>query len=127
MAIGGGVRVEGLKQVVRDLEALGLDVSDLKAAFAVIAAEGARRAAQLAPHKSGRLSGNVRGNRAKAKAVVTVGGATVPYAGAINYGWFARNIKPAGFLQKADEQMQPIAVQRLEAEINHQIRKRGLA
>ena len=58
--------------------------------------------------------------------MVTAGRASVPYAGPINYGWPARNIAPSGFMQKADQVMQPRAIQMLETEVNEQIRKRGL-
>lgn len=126
MATSGGVRVTGLTAVVRALLELGLEVDDLKAAFSAIAAEGARRAAGFAPRRTGRLAADIRGNRAKSKAVVTAGRASVPYAGPINYGWPARNIAPAGFMQKADEAMQPFALKQLEDEINRQITRRGL-
>ena len=121
-----GFRVEGLNKVVRDLQTLGVEVDDLKAAFAVIALEGAEHAAAHAPKKSGALSRDIRGNRAKSKAVVTAGRKSVPYAGPINYSWPARHIEGSFFMQKADEEMQPIAIQRLEDEINRQIRLRGL-
>lgn len=127
MAQQVGFRVEGLSRVVRDLQALGLEVEDLKGAFSTIASEGAQRAASHAPKKSGRLAGDIRGNRAKSKAVVTAGRASVPYAGPINYGWPKRNITGAGFMQKADEEMQPKAIQMLEDEINRQIRKKGFS
>lgn len=113
--------------MVRDLKALGLEVSDLKDAFSKIAAEGAEKASQYAPRKSGRLASDVRGNRAQSKAVITAGRASVPYAGAINYGWPARHIAPSGFMQKADEDMQPVAIQRLEEEVNAHIRRKGLS
>lgn len=104
---------------------MGLDVEDLKGAFGAIASEGAKIASAAAPRKTGRLAGNVRGNRARSKATVTAGGASVPYAGPINYGWPKRGISAAGFMQKADQEMRPRAVQLLEDEINHAIRKRG--
>jgi hypothetical protein len=126
MAREPGFRVEGLTAVVRGLQALGAEVEDLKAAFSAIAAEGAEKAAGFAPKRSGRLAGNVRGNRAKSKAVVAAGGATVPYAGAINYGWPRHGIQASGFMQKADQAMEPVAINRLEEEINRQIRQRGL-
>lgn len=126
MAREVGFKVEGLSAVVRNLQALGLEVDDLKDAFSTIAAEGAGAAARFAPKRSGRLAGDIRGNRAKSKAVVTAGRKSVPYAGPINYGWPARNITGAGFMQAADEEMQPKALQMLEDEINRQIRKKGL-
>lgn len=119
-----GYRVQGLSQVVRALQQMGAEVDDLKAAFSKIAERGAEAAAAAAPRKSGRLASDIRGNRAKSKAVVTAGRASVPYAGPINYGWPSRGIEPAGFMQKADQQMQPIAVQMLEDEINNRIREK---
>lgn len=121
-----GFRVQGLNAVVRDLQAMGLEVDDLKEAFSTIASEGARVASGFAPRRTGRLAGDVRGNRAKSKAVVAAGRVSVPYAGPINYSWPARNIKGSFFMQKADERMQPRALALLEDEINRQIRKRGL-
>lgn len=124
---GGGVRVEGLAKKVRQLQALGLDVEDLKDAFADIATEAVDH---IIPHvpvgNTGALVDTVRGNRAKSKAVVRAGKAAVQYAGAINYGWPARNIAPTEYMQKGDREMQPIAVRRLEDNIEQQIRKRGL-
>lgn len=105
---------------------MGVEVDDLKSAFSSIATEAAQIAASHAPKRSGRLAGDIRGNRAKSKAVVTAGRASVPYAGPINYGWSARNIRPALFMQAADEEMQPKAIQRLEEEINRQIALKGL-
>lgn len=127
MADRVGFQVQGLSTVVRGLKALGLDVDDLKGAFSKIAAEGATKAQGYVPRRSGRLAGSIRGNRAQSKAVVTAGRASIPYAGPINYGWPARGIAPSGFMQKADEQMRPVALERLEEEINTQIKKRGLS
>jgi hypothetical protein len=126
MADRVGTRVEGLSRVVRQVRALGLEVEDLKDAFAKIAAEGARRAAAHAPKRSGRLAADIRGNRATSKAVVTAGRASLKYAGPINYGWPKRNILASEFLQKADQEMEPRALQILEDEINQAIRQRGL-
>ena len=122
-----GFQVTGLNQVVRALLAVGVEVDDLKDAFSTIAAEGARIAAGHAPVRTGRLAGDIRGNRAKSKAVVTAGRVSVPYAGPINYGWAARGIEPSGFMQKADKELGPKALRRLEDEINAAIKRRGLS
>jgi len=123
----GGVRVEGLSNLVRDLQAVGVGVDDLKDAFADIAAKGARLAASLAPQRTGALADSVRGNRAKSKAVVAAGGARVPYAGAINYGWPRRNIKPALFMQRASDEMAETAVTDLDRAIERLIAAKGLS
>lgn len=122
-----GVRVEGLKPMIRDLQQLGLEVDDLKDAFSAVAREAAAVLASHVPRLTGRLASSARGNRAKSKAVVTIGRATLPYAGPINYGWASRNIEPAGFVEATDREMAPRAVQRLQDEISKQIRRRGLA
>jgi len=136
-----GYKVEGLTKVVRALKQFGLEVNDLKDAFAAIAAEGAQKAAAYAPRRSGRLAGDIRGNRAQSKASVIAGRARIPYAGPINYGWgrlnaswktgaFATGIRGqyagSGFMQKADEEMRPRAVLLLEENINAVIRQKGL-
>lgn len=126
MAVYGGVRVEGLSAVTRALLELGLEVDDLKDAFSNISREGAQLVARYAPHKTGALAGNVRGNRARSSAHVAAGGASVPYAGPINYGWARHNITASGFMQKADKEWQPYSLRRLEQEINAQITRRGL-
>ena len=105
-ATAGSVQIEGLNQKIRSLQQMGVELDDLKDVFADIAEEGAEVASSFAPVKSGALAESIRGNRAKNKAVVTAGTARgTPYAGAINYGWPKRNIKPALFLQKADDVM----------------------
>jgi hypothetical protein len=123
----GGVRVEGLNKLVRDLQELGLQLDDLKDAFSTVARQGAEKAAQFAPKgKTGRLASSIRGNRAKNKAIVTAGKAKVKYAGVINYGWPRRNIAPSSFMQKADKVMRPVALRKLDEEIEKAIRRRGL-
>lgn len=127
MAGRSGFLVSGLNEVVRDLQAVGVEVEDLKEAFGEIAREGAQVAAEHAPRLSGRLAGDVRGNRAKSKAVITAGRSSLPYAAPINYGWARHNIQPSGYMQKADQEMQPYAVRRLEANVNKSIQRRGLS
>ena len=122
----GGVRIEGLRETVRALEKVGVEVDDLKDAFAPISQEGARVAAGFVQSRSGRLAGTLRGNRAKSKAVITAGRSSVPYAGAQNYGWQRRNITAQGFMQKADEVMEPRSRRLLENAINDAIRRSGL-
>lgn len=126
MAGGEGVRVEGLNALIRDLQKFGAEVDDLKEPFAAIAKEGAQIASSFAPVRTGRLRDTLRGNRAKNKAVITAGRARVPYAGAINYGWPARNITGALFMQKADAEISPRAVEMLDAGIDKIINRLGL-
>jgi hypothetical protein len=124
--MASGVRVEGLNKTVRALQGFGVEVQDLKDVFSEISAEGARLASSFAPKRSGRLSGTVRGNKAKNKAVVIAGRARVPYAGAQNYGWPKRHIKPVLFMQRADAALAPRAVEMLEAGLDRAVGKAGL-
>lgn len=120
------IEVEGLRQLVRDLEAAGVEVADLTSGMAKVAARGAALAAGFAPVRSGALRASVRGNRAKAKAVVMAGKARVPYAGAINYGFKRRNIRPARFLERADQALETEAPQLLEASLDEILTRKGL-
>lgn len=122
----GSVKVEGLNKTLTALQRLGVEVADLKDAMGDIASEGARLASGFAPVRSGHLRNTVRGNKAKAKAVVVAGRARVPYAGAINYGWPKRGIKPSLFMQRADAALAPRAVKMLEAGLDEAIKKVGM-
>ena len=122
----GGVRVQGLREVVRALVDVGVEVETLKEALAPIAERGASVAAGFVRSVTGALAGTLRGNRAKDRAVITAGRGRVKYAGPQNYGWETRNIEPQGFMQKADQVMQPISVGLFESAINDVIRRNGL-
>ncbi len=124
--MGVSVKVEGLNKTLTALQRAGVEVADLKDAMGAIAAEGARLASGFAPVRSGRLRNTIRGNKAKAKAIVIAGRAKVPYAGAINYGWPKRGIGPALFMQKADAQLAPRAVKMLETGLDRAIERAGL-
>lgn len=95
------VKVDGLRRLRSDLRKLGEDTQDLKAANAAVASLVAGAAAVRAPHKSGTLAGSGRGNRAVGKATVTFGGARVPYAGPVHWGWPSRHIAPQTFIPDA--------------------------
>ncbi|GAB3251369.1 hypothetical protein GCM10027425_09260 [Alteromonas gracilis] len=98
-----GVRIDGLKKLRRDLRRLGSDLSDFKDANAAAASLVASEAAKRAPRRpgSGRLARSGRGNRAAGRASVLFGGAAVPYAGPIHWGWTARGIEPQPFVAAA--------------------------
>jgi hypothetical protein len=123
MVVRIDLRVDGDTAVARALHALGADVEHPDRGLDQIAADAATAVADQAPRLTGRLAGSVTGSATRDRAVVTV---TAPYAGVINYGWAEHNISPAGYLQRADEQMQPIALRHLEHDIDRAIRKQGL-
>ena len=101
------VGVAGARELRRTLKAAGDDLEDLKAVNATIARYVALRAAAMAPRRSGTLAGSVRGNQAKTMARVAAGGARVPYAGPIHWGWPRRHIRPQPFLVDAAHVTEP--------------------
>jgi hypothetical protein len=101
VAAAAQVRVEGLPELRRSFRQLVGNVDDLKAANAAVAAFVAAAAAARAPRRSGRLAASVRGNRAVARAQVKAGGAALPYAGPVHYGWPARGIEGQPFVTDA--------------------------
>lgn len=92
------VKVENLSALRRELRKAGDDLGDLKDANASVAQLVATAAASRAPRRTGTLAGTVRGNRAAGKATVNAGGARVPYAGPVHYGWPAHHIEPHPFV-----------------------------
>lgn len=101
------VEVEGARELRRTMKAAGEDLGDLKDANAEVAAYVAAAARGAAPSVSGRLAGSVRGNRAAASAVVKAGGAAVPYAGPIHWGWPSRNIAAHPFVADTAAETEP--------------------
>lgn len=124
--MAGGVYITGLRETTRALEKAGADVEELKDAMGEVASVAASTMAPLVPRISGALAGTVRGNRAKAAAVVTIGKARVPYAAPIAYGWPARNIRPGTFIERTDRVMETRAPEILEAGWSRIMERNGL-
>jgi HK97 gp10 family phage protein len=97
------VAIHGLRSLVRTMKAAELDLADLKAAHAKIAALVLADAAANAPVRTGRLAATVRASATPSYAVVRAGRAAVPYAAPIHWGWRARGIQQQPFLQDAIE------------------------
>lgn len=123
-----GAKITGLRETVRNLERLGVDVEDIRAAFTAIAADVAQEAGVLAPvGETGALRGSIRPGRAKNKAIVRAGtAARVPYAGVINYGWAARGIAATGFLTTPANRDLDKRVARIDTELGALLRRRNL-
>lgn len=121
-----GIKVEGLTQVTRALLELGFEVEDLRAAFGRIAADGLVVYGSFTPRRTGTLRGDYRASKTKNRAQILVGRASVPYARPRQWGWPARNIRPAHYVQKGDRVMETRVVPLLEHEINRIAAKKGL-
>src|SRR5690606_19193897 len=100
------------------------DVSDLSGSLregALVVAKAARP-----PVLTGRLFMSIRPTATKTTGVVRAGGARVPYAGPIHWGWRRRNISPQPFLVTALAARQPQAVQILEKGVAQTIARHNL-
>lgn len=120
---GGVVRVLGLRETIKQLEALGANKQEIIDAN-FHAAETLRKAAlpnvplykgnrgangKLYQYKSpGALRSSLRSSKAKGYAQVLMGNSRVPYANPVHWGWFYdkewfiyKNIKPNLFLYRA--------------------------
>lgn len=122
-----GVYIEGLRETVRSLERMGTEVADLKEAFTKIGNNVVQEARTLVPVKSGRLEASIKASKTKNKSVIRAGGARIPYAGVIHYGWPAHGISPHPFMTDAISNKQQETVQLLESEIHKLINRLDLA
>ena len=95
------VQVDGARELRRTLKRADDDLGDLKDANQRAGQLVANAASQRAPRRTGALAGVIRASRAAASATVKAGGARVPYAGVIHWGWPARNIQAQPFLSDA--------------------------
>lgn len=121
----GGVRVEGLREVARTLERLGVEASDLKNAFNRIGNMVVSEAITLTPTLTGRLASSIRASKTKNKAVVRAGGAKVPYAGVQHYGMY-NNITGTFYLTKAADNKADTVVDEIETELSRLIERLDL-
>ena len=120
------VKVEGADKVLAAFRSLGLKARDLSPAFQRIGAKVKADAATLAPTLTGRLAADLRTTKAKTRATVAVGRASVPYAGPINYGWAGHNIEATHFLNDALENNVDDARAEILNELTRLIRLVGL-
>jgi hypothetical protein len=130
---GGSVRVEGLRETIKQLEALGADKTEIvNANFQ--AAEILRRAAlPNVPVRTGKLRSTLRSSKAKGYAQVAIGNARVVYANPIHWGWFydkewfiQKNIKPNLFLYRALGQTLDEILVKYDQDMQQLIDKYGL-
>src|SRR5215468_8032398 len=61
----------------------------------------------LAPKRTGMLAGSIRPTRQAARVVIKAGGARVPYAAVIHWGWPAHGITANPWLSRAAQQTEP--------------------
>lgn len=118
------LRIEGLNRVIRQLSKAGADAQsmrDLMHDIGMLVVNDAHP-----PVRSGTLAGTMRAGKGKTKAVARAGGARIPYAGVIHYGWPARNIRPQPFLTEALQRQRGAVFNKLEDGLQELIEKTGL-
>lgn len=102
-----GLRVEGGRQLRTSVRNAVGDLKDLKDAHKEAADLVARESRPAAPHRTGRLAGSVRSAGTAGQAIIRAGGARIPYAGPIHFGWAARHIKPQPFITETAQRTEP--------------------
>jgi HK97 gp10 family phage protein len=102
MAEPAGIKVAGLKQAIKALQAIGVPAAEIKAAGSEAGELVAGQARSLAPVRTGALRNSIRVSKTLNRVSVSAGNnKSVPYANPIHWGWFKRNIKPQPFFVKA--------------------------
>lgn len=92
--------VVGQKRFVQTMRKAGADMQELKEVNRRAADIAKPEAVARAPRgKTGRLAGSIRAGATQKAGIIRI--KTVPYAGPINYGWPARNIRPRTFVNDA--------------------------
>lgn len=123
---GVRVRVEGLRKTLRALEAAGNSAADLKSVMHAIGDTVVQAASPATPVRTGALAASLRAGRSKTSAVVRAGGARVPYAGVIHYGYPQRNITAQPFLTDALQATRNDVFTQLDEAISSMLHKHQL-
>lgn len=97
MTDGSGIKVTGLKSSIKALQAIGVPDAAIKEAGSRSGEIVATEARTLVPVLTGRLRDSIRVSKALARVSISAGGARVPYANPIHWGWYKRNIRPNPF------------------------------
>ena len=119
-----GVRVDGLRKVIRSVEKLGVEVEDLKAVFTRIGARALSTANAGTPAASGALKASNKQSKRKNSVYLYSGNRKANYAIYPHYGTVSQ---PAtNYLSNVVQKDGPWAVQQLDKELATLIKKAGL-
>lgn len=98
----GVLKIEGLREVQRDLRKLSeATKKEMKATHQKAAEIVVGESKKYVPVRTGALANSIRAAATMRGGRVRVGSASVPYAGPIHFGWPARRIKPQPFIYEA--------------------------
>jgi len=118
MASAPILAVEGSRQLRATLRRAGDDMEDLKSAHRAVSTLVAGVATSSAPSRTGTLRSSIRPGVTKTSALVRAGGARVPYAKPIHWGWPSRGIRASLFLTDAGKRSEPAWVEIYVREVN---------
>lgn len=119
-----GIQIVGLRKVIRQIEKLGVEAEDLKAAFRRIGVRALSTANAGTPVSSGALLTSNRQSKRKNSVYLYSGRAKTYYARFVHYGTTQMEARP--YLYNAVEKDGPWAVKQLENEMDRLITKLGL-
>lgn len=99
----GRLEIDGLKEVLADLRAFGVDTrDDMKDTHRKAGEIVAAVARTIVPVRTGRLAKTIVSAPTQRMGRVRAGrGLSIPYAGPIHFGWPARRIAPQPFIYDA--------------------------
>lgn len=115
-----GVRVNGLRDLIKRLDRAGVELSDLKAVMHDVGLMIADTARPLTRPQSGRLARSIRSAKQKNCAIVR---ATTPYARVQHFGWPKRHIKPKLYFYTAMDKRRDEVLSRFQRGIDEAIHK----
>ncbi len=111
------VRIDGLRELSRDLKKLSAELpKELKAVSKDAAEIVADESRTLAPVRSGKLRGKVKAGATAKGGDVRIGG--LPYAGPIVFGWRKHNIEPNPFIFTALDKRRDEVIEKFEKGID---------
>ena len=101
------ITVEGARNLRRTMKRAGADLGQLKDAHQAAGRIVVGAARVSGPARSGALVGSLRASRAAASATIRAGGARVPYANVIHWGWPGHNIAAQPWVTTAAQATEP--------------------
>lgn len=103
MANQATIEVLGARELRASLKRAGDDLGDFAVTHRAVGQYVGTQAQLRAPKVSGALASSMRAGAAKTQATVKFGGASVPYAGVIHWGWAGHSIAANPFASTAAE------------------------
>lgn len=126
MAEAVQVSIQGIDQAEKAIKSLAKELENNLTLNKELSTTLAQKASAIAPRLTGALASSVQGNPSEKKAQILAGSAAVPYAGVIEYGWPAKNIKAQPYLRAAVNQNMEYIVEKYNESIRENIRKYNL-